>query len=123
MYSNISMAASSRVAKVRACTHSLLTMPLSDSVTALSHGLATDPIDGRIPWRRMVAPSSSDMYCAPWSLWCTQPAGGRLRSMAILSASSASAASILGPIDQPTILLGHTSITTARQGRPWCVRT
>lgn len=51
-----------------------------------------------------------------------QPLPGRPRAMAILGASSAGSAVILGPIDHPTTIPGHTSMTTARQGRPWCVR-
>lgn len=73
-----------------------------------------EPIDGSIPASRMVFPSSSEAYCDPWSLWCTQPLPGLLRAMAILSASSASSAAMLADIDQPTIILDHTSITTAR---------
>ena len=30
---------------------------------------------------------------------------------------------MLADIDQPTIILDHTSITTARQGHPWWVLT
>lgn len=30
---------------------------------------------------------------------------------------------MLADIDQPTIILDHTSITTARQGHPWRVLT
>lgn len=43
-----------------------------------------------------------------------QPAGGLLRAIAILSASSASPASMRSDIDQPTILPDHMSITSAR---------
>ena len=46
-----------------------------------------------------------------------------LLAMAILGASSASSAVALGPMDQPTAILDHTSMTTARHGRPWWVRT
>lgn len=92
-------------------------------MAALSHGLATDPIEGLIPASRIVLPSCSETYWAPWSLWCTQPAGGLLRAIAILSASSASSAAMRGDIDQPTILLDHMSITTARYSQPWWVLT
>ena len=48
------------------------------------------------------------------SEWWMQPAGGLRLATAILSASSASSAVMRGDIDQPTILLDHMSITTAR---------
>ena len=54
----ISSAASSRLANVLAWTHSLLTMPMGDPVTALSQGFATDPVEGRAPWPRIVPPGS-----------------------------------------------------------------
>ena len=38
-------------------------------------------------------------------------------------APSAGSAAMRADIDQPTIFLDHMSITTARQGHPWCVRT
>ena len=41
-----------------------------------------------------------------------------LRAMAILSASSASSAAMLADIDQPAVILDHTSIATAGQGHP-----
>ena len=40
--------------------------PIRDSVTALSHGLETDPMDGTIPFSSMVLPISSDTYWLPW---------------------------------------------------------
>ena len=83
MYSKISSAARSRLSKVRACTHSALMTPMSDSIAALSQGDDIEPIDGSIPASRMVFPSSSEAYCDPWSLWCTQPLPGLLRAMAI----------------------------------------
>ena len=52
-----------------------------------------------------------------------QPPGGLRLTIAILSASSASSAVMRADIDQPTIFLDQMSITTARQGHPWCVRT
>lgn len=67
MHSNISSAASSLPEKVRACTHSALMAPIGDSVTALPHGLETDPMDGTIPLSPMVLPISSDTYWLPWS--------------------------------------------------------
>lgn len=76
-----------------------------------------------MPLSRMVRPSRSDTYCDPWPEWCMQPAGGLLRAIAILSASSASPAPMRSDIDRPTALPGHMSITSARQGRPRRVRT
>lgn len=76
-----------------------------------------------MPFSPMMRPSRSDTYRDPWSEWRVQPAGGLLRAIAILSASSASPASMRSDIDQPTILLDHMSITSARQGRPRRVRT
>ena len=57
------------------------------------------------------------------SEWCMQPASGRLRAMAIFRAPSASSAVALGPMGHPAAMRGQTSIATARQGRPWRVRT
>lgn len=65
MYSNRSSAASSRVAYVWACTHSDFTMPMSDSMAALSRGDEIDPIDGRMPLSRMVFDGSRDTYWDP----------------------------------------------------------
>ncbi len=62
MYSKISRAARSRVSNVRACTHSDLMRPISDSIAALSHGDETDPIEGLMSAPRIVLPSSSDTY-------------------------------------------------------------
>lgn len=56
---------------------------------------------------------SSDAYWEPWSLWWMQPGPGLLVDIAIRSASSASSAVILGPIDQPTTLRDQMSITAA----------
>ena len=67
MYSKISSAAWSRLSKVRACAHSALMTPMSDSMAALSQGDDIDPIDGSIPASRIVLPSSSEAYCEPWS--------------------------------------------------------
>ena len=123
MYSNISSAARSRLSKVRACTHSALTRPIGDSMAALSQGEEIAPIEGLMPLSSMVRPSRSGTYRDPWPEWRVQPAGGLLRAIAILSASSASAAPMRSDIDHPTILPGHMSITSARQGRPRRVRT
>lgn len=49
-----------------------------------------------------------------------QPSFGCRRAIAILRASSASPAVIRSDIDQPTIILDHMSITTARQGLLMC---
>lgn len=43
--------------------------------------------------------------------------------MAIFSASSASSAMILGPMDHPTTMRDQASITTARYSQPCRVRT
>ncbi len=75
-----------------------------------------------MPFSLMVRPSRSDTYCDPWSEWRVQPAGGLLRAIAILSASSASAAPMRSDIDHPTILLDHMSIASAGQGHPRRVR-
>ena len=123
MHSKVSSAAWSRLSKVRACTHSALMTPMSDSMAALPQGDDIDPIDGSIPASRIVLPSSSEACCGPWSPWWMQPSGGRLRAIAILSAPSASSAVMRADIDQPTTLLDHTSIKTARQGQPWWVPT
>lgn len=114
MHPEISSAARSRLSKVRACTRSASMAPMSDSIAALSQGDDLDPIDGSIPASRIVLPSSSEACCEPWSLRWMQPAGGLLRAIAILSASSAGSAVMRADIDQPTILRDHTSITTAR---------
>lgn len=50
-----------------------------------------------MPFSLVVLPRSRLAYWEPWSEWCMQPSRGRLRAMAILSASSASSAVILGP--------------------------
>ena len=76
-----------------------------------------------MPLSLMVRPSRSDTYCDPRSEWRVQPAGGLLRAIAILSASSASPASMRSDIDQPTALPGHMSITSVRQGHLRRVRT
>lgn len=123
MYSTISSAACPRLSKVRACTHSALTRPIGDSMAALSQGGEIAPIEGLMPFSLMVRPSRSDTYCDPRSEWRVQPAGGLLRAIAILSASSASPASMRSDIDQPTALPGHMPITSARQGHPRRVRT
>ena len=83
-------------------------------MAALSYGDDIEPIEGTIPAPRMVLPSCSDTYCDPRSEWCTQPSGGRLRAIAILSASSASSAVMRADIDHLTILRDHMSMTTAR---------
>ena len=88
--------------------------PVGDPVAALSHGDDIEPIEGAIPTPRMVLPSCGDTYCEPWSEWWMQPLGGRLRAIAILSASSASSAVMRADIDHPTILRDHMSMTTAR---------
>lgn len=43
----------------------VLTMPMSDSMAALSHGEEIEPIEGRTPFSRMVLEGSSDTYCEP----------------------------------------------------------
>ena len=123
MYSNISSAACPRLSRARACTHSALTRPVSDSMAALSRGGEIAPIEDLMPFSPMVRPSRSDAYRDPWSEWRVRPAGGLLRAIAALSASSASPASMRSDIDQPTALPGHMSITSARQGHPRRVRT
>lgn len=57
------------------------------------------------------------------SLWWMQPGPGLPADIAILGASSASSAAILGPIDQPTTLRDQTSATAATYSRPRLVRT
>ena len=52
-----------------------------------------------MPFSLMVRPSRSDTHRDPWSEWCMQPAGGLLRAIAILSASSAGPASMRSDID------------------------
>ena len=53
------------------CMHgsSSFTMPMSDSMAALSHGEDIEPIDGRISCSRMALDSSSDTYWVPWMKW------------------------------------------------------
>ena len=53
------------------CMHgsSSFTMPMSDSMAALSRGEDIEPIDGRTPRSRMVLDSSSDTYWVPWMKW------------------------------------------------------
>ena len=87
--------------------------PMSDSIAALPQGDGIEPVDGSIPASRMAFPSSSEACCDPWPLRCAQPSPGLLRATAILSASSAGSAAMLADIDQPTVTLGHTSVTTA----------
>ena len=99
MYSNISSAACSRLSKVRACTHSALTGPISDSMAASSRGEEIAPIEGLMPFSLMVRPGRSDAYRDPWPEWRVQPAGGLLRAIAVLSASSAGPASMRSDID------------------------
>jgi hypothetical protein len=55
-----------------------------------------------------------NLGCEPRSQWCTSPAGGRLRVVAIASASTTSSALRSSRIDQPTIFLENMSITTPR---------
>ncbi len=73
--------------------------PISDSMAALSQGEEIAPIEGLMPFSLMVRPSRSDTHRDPWSEWCMQPAGGLLRAIAILSASSAGPASMRSDID------------------------
>lgn len=98
-------------------------MPMSDSVGALSHGDDAELTEGLVPLSRMVLETSADIHWAQRSLWWTRPSGGLLRAMAILRASSAGSAVILGPIDQPTTILDHMSITTARYSHPCLAAT
>ena len=79
--------------------------PMGDSMAASSQGDDIEPIEGTIPAPRMVLPSSSEAYREPWSEWCAQPSGGRLRAIAILGASSASSAAMRADIHHPTIPL------------------
>ena len=53
------------------CMHgsSSFTMPMSDSMAALSHGEDIEPIDGRTPCSRMALDSSGDTYWIPWMKW------------------------------------------------------
>ena len=73
MCPKMSGAASSRVAQARVCTRFDFTMPMSDSMAALSHGEDIEPIEGRMPCTRMVLESSGDTYCEP-----NPPSRGRL---------------------------------------------
>ena len=50
---------------MRACAHSDFTMPMSGSMAALPHGDEIDPIDGRMPFSRMVLDRSSGTHCEP----------------------------------------------------------
>lgn len=100
-----------------------MTGPIGDSIAASSHGGEIAPVEGLMPLSLMVRPSRSDAYRDPWSEWRVQPAGGLLRAIAVLSASSAGPASMRSDIDQPTALPGHMSITSAGQGHPRRVRT
>nr|WP_239458765.1 hypothetical protein [Enorma massiliensis] len=77
-----------------------------------------EPIEGSMPASRMVPPGSSEACWPPWPLWCTQPFPGRLLAIAVFSASSASSAPVRPDIDQPTIILDHISMMTARQSQP-----
>ena len=92
-------------------------------MAASSQGGEIAPIEGLMPFSLMVRPDRSDTYRDPWSEWRVQPAGGLLRAIAVLSASSAGPASMRSDIDQPTALPGHMSITSAGQGHPRRVRT
>lgn len=40
--------------------------PMSDSIAALSHGLAIEPIDGLMPTSRIVLPIRSETCWLPW---------------------------------------------------------
>lgn len=78
-------------------------MPMGDSMAASSHGDETGPIDGRMPFFRMVSGRSGDTHCGPRLPRWTHPSGGFLLASAIFSASSASSAVMLGAIDHPTM--------------------
>lgn len=52
-----------------------------------------------MPFSLMVRPGRSDAYRDPWPEWRVQPAGGLLRAIAVLSASSAGPASMRSDID------------------------
>lgn len=99
MYSNISSAARSRLSKVRACTHSALTGPHRRLHGRVVPGRGDRPIEGLMPSSPMVRPGRSDAYRDPWPEWRVQPAGGLLRAIAVLSASSAGPASMRSDID------------------------
>ena len=75
-----------------------------------------------MPASRMVLPGCSETHWPPRSLRWTQPVPGRRPAIAIFSASSASSAVMRADIDQPTIILDQTSMTTARHSQPRCVR-
>lgn len=92
-------------------------------MAASSHGDETGPIDGRMPFSRMVLGRSGDTYCEPQSPRWTHPSGGFLLASAIFNASSASSAAMLGHIDYPTMRRDHMSIASAKCSQPWRVLT
>ena len=53
-----------RLSNVRAYTHSDLMTPIRDSAAALSHGKDIEPIDGLMPFSRIVLPRSKLTYWA-----------------------------------------------------------
>ena len=64
MHSKISRAACSRVSNVRACTHSALMGPMSDSIAALSHGDDAEPFDW-VSWYNSCRLHSTLGYMTP----------------------------------------------------------
>ena len=89
--------------------------PTSDSIAALSQGDDIEPIDGSIPASRMVFPKQQRGVLRPVvAVVHAALAGPSCALWPILSASSASSAAMLADIDQPTIILDHTSITTGQ---------
>ena len=96
---------------------------MGDSMAALSHGDEIDPIDERMPRSRTVLESGGDTYRDPRSLRCAHPSGGFRLARAIFSASSASSAAMLGPIDQPAMRRDHMPVASAGHSQPWRVLT
>lgn len=86
---------------------------MGDSIAALPHGPAIEPVDGLMPASRIVLPTRSETHRLPWSPWWMRPPGGLRLATAILGASSASSAVMRAGIDQPTIFLDQMPITTA----------
>lgn len=123
MQSNISSAARSRVSSVRACAHPASTGPMGDSVAALSHGLAIEPVDGPMPASRIVLPIGSGTCRLPRSPWRMRPPGGPRPATAVPGASPAGPAAMRAGIDRPTVFPDRMPIAAAGQGRPRCART
>ena len=75
-----------------------------------------------MPRSRMVLESSSETHCGVIAVM-DAPSGGFRLVIAIFSASSASSAVMLGPVDRPAMRRDHMSITSARYSQPWRVLT